>query len=119
MSEITVEFRLLFGTRRDDEANVYVGYCPALGVYSQGSSEDEAAHAVEDAAQLFIVSCYQRDILHSVLRKKGMTTAEPGTVPTEDHQYIKIANFENTFERSIPVNLLSAQMQEAELCLQP
>jgi predicted RNase H-like HicB family nuclease len=116
MAEIGLEFRLSFATRRDDAADVFVGYCPALDVYSQGRSREEAEDAVVDAAQLFIVSCYERDILHTVLRNRGMTKAKPGSVASEDHQYIKIANFDKTFERSIPVNLLNTLMQESELC---
>jgi predicted RNase H-like HicB family nuclease len=116
---MNVEFRLQFATRRDDEAQVFVGFCPALGVYSQGRTREQAENAVVDAVQLVIISCYERDILHSVLRNKGMTKAEPGTI-TEEHQYIRfeIADFDQTFERSVPVNLLSSQLSEAELCLQ-
>jgi hypothetical protein len=33
MESVRVSFRLQFATRRDDDADVYVGYCPALKLY--------------------------------------------------------------------------------------
>ena len=108
---VLVKFSLLFGTRHDEEAGVHVGYCPALKVYSQGRSEVEAQEAVVDAAKLFIINCYRRDILHRVLRDRGMTEAVEG--PTQSRQFIEIGHYENQFEREVPIELLSAQYVEA------
>lgn len=110
---LTVTFNLMFGTRHDEQANVHVGYCPMLNVYSQGTSEDEAQEAVVDAAKLFIITCYKRNILHKVLRERGMTEAAAPAIPAEHRQFISIEHYENQFEREVPIELLSAQSAEA------
>jgi hypothetical protein len=104
---LTVTFNLLFGTRHDEQANVHVGYCPALNLYSQGASETEAQDAVVDAAELFIIECYKRDILHKVLRERGMTEAAAPPTNAADRQYIRIEHYDNQFERAVPIELLS------------
>lgn len=120
MDMLQLQFRLKFGTRHDADAGVYVGYCPALKLYSQGRTQDEAETAVVSAAQLFIVSCYERDILHSVLRKRGMTRASAGMAQTtadEEKEFIAVGRFENQFWRDVPISLLAAQ-EAATPCLQ-
>jgi hypothetical protein len=109
---LQVSFRLKFATRHDDDADVYVGYCPALKLYSQGVTEEEASTAVVSAATLFLVTCYERDILHSVLRRRGMTKAAAGAagVATDkDKEFIVIGEFQNEFWREVPISLLAAQ----------
>jgi hypothetical protein len=111
---LTVTFSLLFATRHDEQANVHVGYCPMLNIYSQGRSEDEAQEAVVDAAKLFIIACYKRDILHKVLRERGMTEAATPAKRAGDRQFIRIEHYEKQFERQVPIELLSsAQNMEA------
>jgi hypothetical protein len=111
---LTVTFNLMFGTRHDEQANVHVGYCPMLNIYSQGTSETEAQEAVVDAAKLFIIACYKRDILHKVLRDRGMTEAVAASANTGERQFITIEHYENQFERAVPIELLSsAQNVEA------
>src|SRR5438094_2757511 len=41
----------------------------------QGETKTVARAAIVSAAKLFIVRCYERDILHTVLRDRGMTRA--------------------------------------------
>ena len=120
MTGIQLQFRLKFATRRDDEANVHVGYCPALKLYSQGRTDEEAGRAIVSATSLFIVACYERDILHSVLRERGMTKATSNIqaiAADEKREYISIGNFDREFEADVPISLLAAQ-QMGELCLQ-
>jgi hypothetical protein len=111
---LTVKFKLAFGTRHDEQSNVYVGYCPMLSIYSQGTSEGEAQEAVVDAAKLFIIECYKRDILHKVLRERGMTEAAAPPENARQRQFITIEHYDNHFEREVPIELLSvAQNVEA------
>ena len=121
MSTVQVSFRLKFATRRDDESNVYVGYCPALKLYSQGRTEHESEEAIVSAVKLFLVACYERDILHSALRKRGMTRATSmvaGQIKKdESKEYITVHPFEKEFWRDVPINLLAA-MEATETCLQ-
>jgi predicted RNase H-like HicB family nuclease len=111
---VEVKFKLAFGIREDSDAEVHVGYCPLLQLYSQGQTEEEAEAAITDAAQLFIVTCYGRDTLHRVLRERGMIRAVPGETREEAEQYrqfISVQEFKDynrTFERDIPIDLLAA-----------
>jgi hypothetical protein len=113
MKPVQVWFRLQFTTRRDDEANVHVGYCPALKLYSQGTTEHEAEEAVVSAVKLFLVACYERDILHSALRTRGMTRASSMVAAqiTQDErkEFISVTPSEREFWRDVPINLLAAQ----------
>jgi len=124
MQSLEVTFSLAFGTRRDEDADVYVGYCPLLNLYSQGTTEEEAETAVVDAAQLFIVTCYGRDTLHRVLRSRGMKKAIPGTARSESSQYITVKEFkeledyDRPFERDVSIDLLAGVGQDAAACLQ-
>jgi hypothetical protein len=121
MQPIQVSFRLQFATRRDDEANVYVGYCPALKLYSQGITEHQAEEAIVSAVKLFLVACYERDILHSALRNRGMTRASSmvaDKIMKDDRkEFISVRPFEKEFWRDVPINLLAAQ-EAPSTCLQ-
>jgi predicted RNase H-like HicB family nuclease len=123
MTPVQVSFRLQFVTRRDDEANVYVGYCPALKLYSQGTTEQEAGEAVVSAVKLFLVACYERDLLHSALRTRGMTRASSMVAAQikndENKEFVSISErpFDKEFWRDVPINLLAAQ-EVSNSCLQ-
>jgi hypothetical protein len=117
MKPVQVSFRLQFATRRDDEANVYVGYCPALKLYSQGRTEQESEEAIVSAVKLFLVACYERDLLHSALRSRGMTRATSIAVEQikkdGSQQFITVQPFDREFWRDVPINLLASQESEA------
>jgi hypothetical protein len=121
MESVQVSFRLQFATRRDDDAGVYVGYCPALKLYSQGRTEKESEEAVVSAVKLFLVACYERDILHSALRSRGMTRATSIVAErikkNSDEQFISVKAFDRNFWREVPINLVAAQ-ETIDLCQQ-
>jgi hypothetical protein len=119
---LQVSFRLNFAMRHDADADVYVGYCPALKLYSQGVDKVEAKAAIISAAKLFIVRCYERDILHTVLRERGMTKAtaeQVAKISTADgpDEYITVDDFTEHFCEEVPIQLLAAK-EAAKLCLQ-
>ena len=108
-----MKFRLAFGTRKDEDTGVFVGYCPLLNIYSQGDTDAEAEKAIIDAAQLFIVTCYRRNTLGKLLRNRGMVDAAPRPVEEGQHQYIavqvqEISDYDRQFEYEVPVDLLAA-----------
>jgi len=117
---VEVKFRLAFGTRKDEAADVHVGYCPLLNLYSQGTTEEEAQDAIVDAAQLFIVTCYGRNTLHRILRDRGMVRAVvPSEARADNRQYIavqEIDNYPNQFEREVPIDLLASVGQDLAAC---
>jgi hypothetical protein len=119
---LQVSFRLKFAMRRDDDANVHVGYCPALKLYSQGADKMEAKAAIVSAAKLFIVRCYEKDILHTVLRDRGMTRASAEQVKkistaNGPDEFISVGDFTDHFYEEVPIQLLAAK-EAATLCPQ-
>ena len=119
---LEVKFRLWFGIRRDHEAEVHVGYCPLLNLYSQGTTTEEAEKAIVDAAQMFIVTCYRRNTLNRILRDRGMVDAAAPPVEKEGpHQFIavkEIKDYDRQFEYEVPIDLLAAAAvgQEMQAC---
>ena len=65
-----VMFSLTVDSEVKKEGDVYVSYCPALDVYSQGDSEDEASANLIEALQLFLQSCYERGTLDAVMKER-------------------------------------------------
>src|SRR5271155_2676487 len=115
MGVLEVTFRLNFATRHDTKANVYVGYCPKLGIYSQGRTEKEAETAIVGAAKQFIVACYERDILHTVLRDRGMKKATADfktSIENREQEFIAVDRDENQFELDVPIGLLDSSEEE-------
>lgn len=108
---VSLQFRLRCLSRRDEEAGVHVGYIPALKVFTQTPSEKELEAALVSAAQMFIITCYERDQLEAVLKERGMTRAvgETAAIP-EEQDYISVSEYENSFTVEVPVNLV-AEMQ--------
>lgn len=115
MNSVQLQFRLGFALRYDADSRTYVSYCPTLILYSQGDTKDEARAAIVSAAKLFIVRCYERDILHTVLRERGMTRATGDEVTRasaseSEQEFIAVnTNFDEYFEENVPIHLLAAQ----------
>ena len=65
-----VVFSLTVDSEVKKEGDAYVSYCPALDVYSQGDSEDEASANLIEALQLFLQSCYERGTLDAVMTER-------------------------------------------------
>lgn len=116
--ELTV--RLNGVTRRDDESNVYVSYCPALDLYSQAPTEDQAKEALESAIRLFLMSCVERQQLCHVLHARGFTKAAgvPLSRPMDTPEFILVREhrFESTFDVNVPLYLLAAEQEGAAAC---
>ena len=77
--------------RFDADANVHVAGVPELGVFSQGTTVDEAFAAVKDALELFLSHCYARNILDDTLRQHGFDLAppadgHPSSMPPDDER---------------------------------
>jgi hypothetical protein len=89
---------------------VYVGYIPSLKIFSQAPDEKDLNSALISAAQMFLITCYERNVLESVLKDRGMTQAvsDAAKMPAE-LDYISISEYENSFTVDVPVNLIAAQ----------
>ena len=67
---ISIKVKLM-ATIEKEESGMYCVRCPALGVASQGMNVPEAKKNIAEAVELFIESCFERGILHEVLKEQG------------------------------------------------
>lgn len=61
-----------------EKPGMYVSYCRALDLYSQGGTEREAKKNMSEAVVLFIESCYSRGVLNEVLKDSGFSLPSSG-----------------------------------------
>lgn len=116
-NNVAVQFQLDCFSRHDEQANIKVGYIPALRIYSQGHNDTELEQALISAASMFIITCYERGILEKTLKDRGMirATAERMAVHGPPEQFISVteqARFDRQFKVEVPINLVAAQYQE-------
>ncbi len=78
----------------EEEPGMYVSHCPALDLYSQGATEEEAEKNIIEATELFILSCIKRNTLNEVLKASGFRAAgtKPPKKKTAQKQPPAIAN---------------------------
>lgn len=115
---MTFEIQLKFkgAVREDTEANVWIGYCPSLQIYSQGTNQGEAEEALKDAAMSFVVVCLQRQILEKALAKRGFVPSKESQQTSADKadssEWIQIRKLydkgEFEFSVSVPFHLAAA-----------
>ncbi len=67
--QVTFNVKLPATIRR--EGDWFVSACPVLDIASQGKSEREALNNLVEAAQVFLLSCYERGTLDQVLKDCG------------------------------------------------
>jgi len=80
--KLEMDIKLRAAVRYDDEAAVWVSWCPALDVYSQGTSRVRAQAAIEEALVMYVRFCYQKKILGQVLSNRGFTASKPDKTAT-------------------------------------
>jgi len=110
--KIRITINLNGATRHDEQANIFVGFCPALKVYSQGGTQQEAKEALQSTLGLFVKTCYERGILDKVLSGAGFNAVGSGSsLPTGEacQEFIMIerANFDRVFEMNVPLELVA------------
>ena len=86
--QIRIEAQLNVRVRWDDAAGVYVSYAPALDIYSQGKTQDDAIRAIEGAMRMYLITALEEDKIGRVLKRFGEVVAA-GTGP-EPRQYINV-----------------------------
>lgn len=96
--EITIN-KVEFAVRHDDDADVFVGFCPRFKVYSQGESRSEALDAVTGAVVLRLATAFEHGRLDKVLRKAGFDRIATGlTSPSRDNEFVSL-----TFKHAVEV----------------
>ena len=66
---ISIRMRLRAQIKKE-KPGIYVSYCPALDVCSQGETVKKARDNIIEATKLLIESCFERGVLHKFLAKK-------------------------------------------------
>jgi predicted RNase H-like HicB family nuclease len=65
---------LIFTVRRDTDSRWITG-CPALDIYSQGRTAEEAKRCLKEAIELWVEDCLERDALNEALQEVGFQAA--------------------------------------------
>jgi sugar phosphate isomerase/epimerase len=72
MNRPNITFCLNVMTSYDEEAKVWVGYCPTLRLTTQARSEDRVAKAIKETIFSFVGLCWERNLLDEAMRERGM-----------------------------------------------
>lgn len=79
-----ITFRLPVQTTQEE--GMYVSYCEALDVHSQGETKQEATDNLIEAITLFLEECFEMGTLDEVLQDSGFHPGEPGFHPVADRE---------------------------------
>lgn len=90
----TVGFSMQLPFRLTKDGKWYVASCPPLDVHSQGKTPAKAKENLGEALSLFLLSCFERGTLDTVLKDCGFQAAK-GKVrgkkrPQKDHLEVPI-----------------------------
>ena len=125
MEKITWTVKLRIGVRWDAKANIFVGYCPALNLCSQGRTADEARTATFGAAKSYLSIQYKRGKLTEALASSGFeedsSSAEAGEDAMGEPQEFIGFTKEEFSEMTVPFDLKSLNFNAgwAQQALQP
>ncbi len=87
--QIRIDAQLHVRVRWDEPSETFVSYAPALDIYSQGETHQEAIRAIEGAMRMYLVTAFETDKLSGVLKR--FSEAVPGIGPeSSSDQYIKV-----------------------------
>jgi predicted RNase H-like HicB family nuclease len=86
----TATFTLILPAVFHTEGDWIVAAFPDLDVTSQGHTRDEAAQNLIEAAQLFIESCFERNVLDEVLKDCGFSVAHGARRQPEDGEHLTV-----------------------------
>jgi predicted RNase H-like HicB family nuclease len=116
---ISIAVKVLATVEYDNEAGVFVSNSPALKIFSQGQTEDEAREALEEAIEMQLVAAYKFDRLHQLLFRAGFTQMVGGNLGPQalesiEGQYVRVmtekevAEKAKQFEIEVPLELIAA-----------
>ncbi|MGH9379158.1 MAG: hypothetical protein ACRD2Z_00885, partial [Thermoanaerobaculia bacterium] len=90
-----------------EEEGEWVAGCPSLDVHTQADSKEEAQAALEEAVDLWLDSCLERDTLHTALRELGWHRVPVGTEPHETCDSLEFSRpaVESVLGESFPIAL--------------
>jgi predicted RNase H-like HicB family nuclease len=86
----TVEFTIKVPLKIKKKDKIFVSYCPALDVCSQGNTAEEARTNLIEAVKLFIVTCFERGTLDAVFKQCGFKPKKTISTLPQDHRFISV-----------------------------
>ncbi|MGU9951876.1 MAG: type II toxin-antitoxin system HicB family antitoxin [Gammaproteobacteria bacterium WSBS_2016_MAG_OTU1] len=98
---ISIHVRLRAFVKKE-KPGMYVSYCPALDVYSQGKTIAEAKKNIIEATTLFIESCFEGGTLSDVLHESGFRLSGE-KMPRKQQK--SMGDFEHGREIRIPAKI--------------
>ena len=115
--KIMLNISLQGATRFDEQTALFVALCPALKVYSQGTTQEEAEKNLRETLCLYVETCFAHNILDEVLADAGFKSVKPGSaLPLESAmgEFIMIqkAHFDSVFDMNVPLELVAAAALE-------
>jgi len=105
--EITIN-NVQFAVRHDEDAGVFVSFCPRFNVYSQGETKDEAIEAATDAVCLRLGTAFEHGRFDKVLRQAGLERiGSADSTPSEKDEFVSVRFMDGVevMERAIRVPL--------------
>jgi len=113
-----IDFSLNTLRNQDEDTKAWVGYIPALRLYTQASTEDRLEEALLETALSFIGLCWHRKILDKVMHERGMRKSDAATTKRAKElggQYISVGgNVERDVYGEVPITLLAGKQAMIE-----
>src|SRR2546422_4720920 len=78
---VGIEAPLNITLRCDESARIFVGYAPALDIYSQGETREDAIRAIEGAMRMYLITA-----LEVVVHQDGEHQIKANLMPLEDQR---------------------------------
>jgi len=72
--------KVQIGVRQDEDANVFVGFCPRFKVYSQAETKEDAREAVKSAVCLRLATAFEHGHIVKILRDAGFERFVSGEI---------------------------------------
>lgn len=124
--KLRIEFKLQGCARHDDASGVYHSWCPALDLHSQGETIEEAKLAINSAVRLYVVHCYEKGTLESVLNARGFQAVSRSSIgdgddgESDDAEFIGVhPETDEQFDLDVPLELIAmahSQARGAQAC---
>ena len=90
---LNIRFNMQLPVVITKKERLFVSYCPAIDVASQGITEDEAKNNLIEAVSLFLVTCFEMGTLDAVLKECGFVpgiSLQETSNPSENVDYIDV-----------------------------
>ncbi len=79
---VTITFRVPI--RLAHKGEWVVSHCDAFNVASQGRTEEEARHNIEEALELFLQTAYEMGTLEEIMKECGFSPAFSGVIEKDE-----------------------------------